>query len=145
MVGVTAETTAATTRARVPTPRTIGLVAAGAVAVGVVAAVVDPTHGPVLCPFKFATGLDCPLCGATRAVHSFATGHPARALDHNLLVGIAIPIVIVALVVWLVASVRGRPVRWPTPSRGAWITIAVVVGAFWIVRNLAAFAWLGSA
>ena len=89
---------------RVPARRTVALMATGAVAVGIVAAVVDPTHGPILCPFRLATGLDCPLCGATRAVHSFATGHPLRALDHNLLVGIAIPIAVVALVVWLVMA-----------------------------------------
>lgn len=138
------ESVAPTRTPRVPTPRTVGLVAAGAVTAGVLAAVVDPTHGPILCPFRLATGLDCPLCGATRAVHSFATGHPLRALDHNLLIGIAIPIAIVALVVWLVAAMRGRAVRWPTVPRGAWITLALVVGGFWILRNVAAFAWLGS-
>ena len=129
---------------RVPTRRTVGIVAAGAVTAGVLAAVVDPTHGPILCPFRLATGLDCPLCGATRAVHSFATGHPLRALDHNLLIGIAIPIAIVALAVWLVAAMCRRPVRWPTVPRGAWITLVLVVGGFWILRNVTAFAWLGS-
>ena len=49
-----------------------------------------------------------------------------------------------ALVVWLVAAMRGRAVRWPTVPRGAWITLALVVGGFWILRNVAAFAWLGS-
>ena len=129
---------------RVPAQRTVGIVTASAVTAGLLAAVVDPTHGPILCPFRLATGLDCPLCGATRAVHSFATGHPLRALDHNLLIGIAIPIAIVALVVWLVAAMRGRAVRWPTVPRGAWITPALVVAGFWILRNVAAFAWLGS-
>lgn len=144
MVDVTSESTALTTDARVPARRTVGLVAVGAVGVGILAAVVDPTHGPIVCPFRLATGLDCPLCGATRAVHSFATGHPLRALDHNVLITLAIPLAIVALVVALVAALRGRPVRWPAVSRGAWIALAVVVGAFWVLRNLAAFAWLGS-
>lgn len=145
MVDVTSESTALTTDARVPARRTVGLLAVGAVGVGILAAVVDPTHGPIVCPFRLATGLDCPLCGATRAVHSFATGHPLRALDHNVLIALVIPLAIAALVVALVAAVRGRPVRWPTVSRGAWIALAVVVGAFWVLRNLAAFSWLGSA
>ena len=145
MDGVTIEATAVSAVGRVPARRTVGLLALGAVGAGIVAAVVDPTQGPIVCPFRIGTGLDCPLCGATRAVHSLATGHPLRALDHNLLIALAIPVALVALVVALVAAVRGRPIRWPTLPRGAWIALAVVVGAFWVLRNLAAFAWLGSA
>lgn len=144
MVDVTSESTALTTDARVPARRTVGLLALGAVGVGILAAVVDPANGPIVCPFRLATGLDCPLCGATRAVHSFATGHLVRALDHNALVTLVLPLAVLALVVAIVAAMRGRPVRWPTLPRGAWIALAVVVSAFWVLRNLAAFAWLGS-
>ena len=84
--------------ATVVSSRAIGLVALGVLGVGVLAAVIDPTDGPVVCPFRLTTGLDCPLCGGTRAVHSFVTGHPLRAMDHNLLIAIAIPLLFVGLV-----------------------------------------------
>jgi hypothetical protein len=126
------------------TRRTVGLVAVGAAVVGVAAAVVDPTNGPVLCPFRLTTGLDCPLCGATRAVHEFVTGHPLGALDHNLLVGALLPVAVVVLVVVVAAALRGRPIRRPGVPRAGWITLTGVVAAFWVLRNLPAFAWLGS-
>lgn len=124
--------------------RAVGLVAVGAVVVGVVAAAVDPTDGPVICPFRLTTGLDCPLCGATRALHAFATGHPLRALDHNLLVGLGLPILILAIVVALAAALRGRPIRRPTLTPAAWFALAAITTGFWVLRNLGAFAWLGS-
>jgi hypothetical protein len=130
--------------ATVVSPRAIGLVALGVLGAGVLAAVVDPTDGPVVCPFRLATGLDCPLCGATRAVHSFATGHPLRAMDHNLLIAIAIPLLLVGLVAAAVAAQRGRSVRFPAMPRSVWVGLTVVVGAFWLLRNLPAFGWLGS-
>ena len=130
--------------ATVVSPRAIGLVALGVLGAGVVAAVVDPTDGPAVCPFRLATGLDCPLCGATRAVHSFATGHPLRAMDHNLLITIAIPLLVIGLVAAAVAARRGRPVRLPAMPRSVWVGLTVVVGVFWLLRNLPAFGWLGS-
>jgi len=124
--------------------RTVALVAVGAAVVGAVAAAVDPTTGPVLCPFRLTTGLDCPLCGATRAVHEFVTGHPLRALDHNLLVGVLLPVVVVLLVAAIVAALRDRPIRRPEVPRAGWIAVSGVVAAFWVLRNLPAFAWLSS-
>jgi hypothetical protein len=53
----------------------VGLVAAAALpfAVGRLAGA-SVTGGPVLCPFRAATGVPCPLCGATRSVALFAQG-----------------------------------------------------------------------
>ena len=48
-------------------------------------AVVDPTDGPPICPFKAVTGLDCPGCGGTRAAHQLFTGHLGAAADLNVL------------------------------------------------------------
>lgn len=134
-------TTASVARTR----RTVGVAAAGALGAWALAAAIDPAAGPVLCPFRRATGLDCPLCGATRAVHAFATGHPGRAFDHNLLIGIAVPIAVAVLVVAIALAVRARPIRRPAVPRNLWVGIGLLVGAFWILRNLPALAWLGSA
>lgn len=127
-----------------PAVRTVAAATLGCLGLGIVSATVDPTHGPVLCPWRIATGLDCPLCGATRALHAFTTGHPGRGFDHNLLVGLALPLMLVALAVAGVAAVRGRPVRLPHIGRAAWVATGLGVATFWVLRNLPAFAWLGS-
>ena len=38
---------------------------------------------PVLCPFKFVTGIPCPGCGMTRAFLAIAEADFISAFDHN--------------------------------------------------------------
>ena len=82
---------------------------AGAAAAGCAyVAVADPNSTASWypqCPFKALTGLDCPGCGVTRALHALLTGHPLRALDHNALVAVA---VVLGLVWFGVSKVRER-------------------------------------
>src|SRR3954452_2206038 len=73
--------------------------------------------GPALCPFRAATGLPCPLCGATRAFVYFFNGD-ARFLEYNW----AWLVLWAALLAWGVAAlVRVRAGRPPPlgPLRGA--------------------------
>jgi hypothetical protein len=123
---------------------------AGAAAAGCAyVAIADPNKGSSWypqCPFKALTGLDCPGCGVTRALHALLTGHPVRALDHNALVSVA---VVLGLVWFGVSKVRQRTGRPPLTLKHptAWAVAAgVVVVAFWVVRNLSwgPFHWLGS-
>ena len=112
-----------------------GVAAAGCAYV----AVADPSSSASWypgCPFRAVTGLDCPGCGATRAVHATLTGHPGRAFDHNLM----LLVVAVVGVVWFgLNQVRARtgrpPLRLRNPGR-AGILVGVVVVAWWVVRNL---------
>lgn len=103
----------------------------------------NTTHVP-LCPLKAATGIDCPLCGSLRAVHSLTELDLGGALDHNLLFTVAAPLLVAGWVVWLLRSL-GRPVlpgrRLPaiTPT-----VVAVVALAFAVLRNIPALGWLGS-
>jgi hypothetical protein len=90
-----------------------------------------------LCPLHEATGLDCPLCGGTRAVASLLHGDILGAIDHNVLA----VLVILPLLAWFAVRAtrtlwRGEPVVWPTTR---WWFIALLV-AFTVVRNLP-FAW----
>jgi hypothetical protein len=112
-------------------------------------ATVDPNHSSAYpqCPTKLLTGLDCPVCGATRAVHSLLRGDVIGAMNHNLLFVLAIPALLYTYVAWI-ASGLGRPIRpLPIDDRRFWVPLAVVVVAFTIVRNVPSgpLHWLNSA
>lgn len=115
--------------------------AAGVVALAVVGLVDPSTHvlGPP-CPLRMTTGLDCPLCGATRATHALLHGDLVRALDFNALYVVALPVAAVLLAWWLAtgsvpAIARRRPVVW------AAVALAAV---FAVARNLPPFTVLGT-
>ncbi len=105
------------------------LVAAGSIVVYAA----DPETAAWLpkCPFHALTGLDCPTCGSTRALHHILHGEVARGLSYNPL----------APVLWLLAAGvvaaafmgPGRKVstlmRW---LAGAYITVYLAWG---LVRN----------
>ncbi len=124
-----------------------GLLMAGLGACAYIA-VVDPNHSSAYpqCPTKLLTGLDCPMCGATRAVHSLLRGDIVGAMDHNLLFVLLLPALVYTFVAW--TSTRlGRPMK-PIPMSSRWVAIplAVVMIAFAVVRNLPGpLHWLNSA
>ena len=78
-----------------------------------------------VCVFHALTGLQCPGCGGTRAIHHLLHGDVAGAFRLNPLLFAVAPFTAVSL-------------RWPRvaahPAAG-WIA-AVVIVAFWIGRNL---------
>ena len=119
-----------------------GLLLGGCVAL----ALVDPSDGPTVCPFKAATGLDCPGCGGTRAVHQLFTGHLGAALSFNVLAVLALPFILWGLFASLTAMLGGP--RWRAISLPPqWTRVALVaVAVFWVLRNLppAPFSWLGT-
>lgn len=79
------------------------------------------------CPFHALTGLHCPGCGSTRALHALFTGHPLQAAGFNLLAVLAVPAVLFILI------------RRPSSHRlrQVWIvTFLAVVILFGILRNI---------
>jgi len=87
----------------------------------------DPTtvHFYPPCVFHALTGLQCPGCGATRALYHLLHGDVSGAFHFNQLLFALVPFLAIA---W----------RWPrvlTKPSVAW-TIAVVVTTYGIVRNL---------
>ena len=101
------------------------------VAVFLLALFIDPVRAPWLpaCPLHEWTGLYCPGCGATRAMHQLVHGHLAAAFRLNPLAILALPGV---GYLW----VR----REPLAMKPIWIW--VLVGAmlvFGVVRNVPAY------
>ena len=93
------------------------------------------------CPLLSLTGIQCPLCGSTRAAGALAEGDVAAAWGYNALLVLVLPILIVCAVAWTVELAGGPALRPPKPWRPLTQTkiywIAGVVGAvFMIVRNL---------
>lgn len=136
-------------------PRTRARRIAGPLATAVVAlaalgcvAVIDPNepgHYPV-CPTQALLGIDCPGCGLMRGTHALVTGDISGALDHNILIAVLVPLVVVLWVRWGSRAWRGRlpglthrALRWRTI-----ITVGALVAlvAFGVVRNLVPY--LGS-
>ena len=118
--------------------------AGGLAALGVLFAVDPERRGVPLCPFKAVTGWDCPGCGMTRGLHDLLHGDVVGALDHNLLLLVAVPLVVVAWLVWVRRAWRDEqePIRVPVPALLVGAALLVVFG---VVRNLPGIPFLGSA
>ena len=121
--------------------------AAGAVCAGALIALVDPEGGAYpACPTRALLGVDCPACGTLRGLHALSRGRLTEALDHNLLLVLAVPLGVVAWLGWVRAA-AGVPVAARSVPRWA-IALAVVVAiAFAVLRNLSldGLEWLDSA
>lgn len=94
---------------------------------------------PILCPFRRATGMPCPVCGITRSWSATLRGELVRALSFHPLGPLTLPLA-VAFALGFVNEQTVRTVweRWPR-------LIALLVltwVAVWLVR--VALAWEGS-
>ena len=128
----------------------VGALGATALAGCAYVALYDPNSSSAIypaCPFLAVTGLDCPGCGITRALHALVTGNPLQALDHNAVFVLALPFLLFFAVRSVLSGSRTEPRapsrRW-TPAM-TW-AVATLVAGFWLVRNLpwSPFDWLAS-
>lgn len=86
------------------------------------------------CPFHWLTGLYCPGCGATRALHALLHGNLQKALSMNPVFVLALPIValLFAAQCLTLPSVFLRATRIFSDARPwAWLLIG-----FAVLRNL---------
>ena len=77
------------------------------------------------CPFHQMTGMHCPGCGGTRAVHALLHGHPLKALRFN---AILFPMGVCTLLIWRYPKLQtNKPFAY---------TVATVFILFFILRNI---------
>ena len=88
-----------------------------------------------VCLFRAFTGLTCPGCGCTRAMHQILHGHFGAAFELNPLFLLAIPFLLYALLRYSVVVMRGGiPRRNSLPAPYIYALFVIVV-SFWIFRN----------
>ena len=87
------------------------------------------------CLFRALTGLTCPGCGSTRAMHQILHGHFAAAFMLNPLFLLAIPFLLYALIRYSASVMRGEIPR-PNSLPPSYIyALFVIVVSFWVFRN----------
>jgi Protein of unknown function (DUF2752) len=107
-------------------------------------ALADLDGGTVLCPLRALTGLDCPLCGGTRAAHDLAHGDLAGAAGHNLVVAMALPLAVVLWARWTWRRAHGEDVPLVRLGSAQLVVALGVLLGFALVRNLPVAAPLAS-
>lgn len=110
-------------------------VAVAAVAAGVAVYIFNPeeTWWMPRCPFRALTGLDCPSCGSTRAMHCFLHGRVADGLRYNWFVAVSWPM---AAFVAMYEGLRGRGARRPRVYVAAIYGYVALYVAWWVARNV---------
>lgn len=110
----------------------------GLAALAVIFYIPAPARNSILpkCYFHSFTGLHCPGCGSTRAVHSLFQGHFIQAIDYNIFVCIFLPFALYALIGFTLRAWTG--IRLPTRVLSARMTyiILTLILTFGILRNL---------
>ena len=126
---------------------TVAAAVAGVVWAGLATMADRPTGAAwagIGCPVKALTGLDCPGCGSTRSLGALVRGDLGAALDHHLLLPVALLFVVASWANWTWSTWRHRPVSPIVRGPTAIVGIAVVLALFTVARNLAWGSWLGS-
>ena len=105
----------------------VGMLALAALAALALLYRVDPAQSPIFppCIFHSLTGLYCPGCGATRALHHLLHGEIHAALAMNPLFVISLPVLAVFVM---------RPALTRKPSV-AYAVMVIVIG-YVILRNI---------
>ena len=104
---------------------------------------VDPSKVPITppCSLRYFTGLYCPGCGMTRALHSALNLRFADAFSYNLLWPFILIFIAASFYMWFSFLITGKNPFTPfneffkKHSMVAY-TVVIVLFAFWIFRNI---------
>ena len=91
------------------------------------------------CPIYLYFHLQCPGCGASRALAALLRGHIAEALHLNPLTTLLLPLALLYSTHHLWRQRHDiQALTWPNPPRYAVYALLVVAAVFTIARNLPA-------
>ncbi len=88
------------------------------------------------CPIRQYLGIDCPGCGATRALAALLHGRFMEAMRLNALFVLLLPVALAGAIESYRRAIRPGSFRWPQPPAAAlYATLATTV-LFTVARNL---------
>ena len=88
------------------------------------------------CGFYALTGMYCPGCGMTRALHNILGGNILRAIRFNLLLVAVTPVIIYAYIWWTTWAFTKRELPKLKFSRNVVWLISILALVFIVGRNL---------
>jgi hypothetical protein len=88
------------------------------------------------CPIYAALHLECPGCGATRALAALLHGGLSEALHYNALITLLLPFAMGYAIVCYWRLLRNESYRWPRLPTAAIYAVATAALLFSILRNL---------
>jgi hypothetical protein len=88
------------------------------------------------CPIHQLFGIDCPGCGATRALGSLMHGHLREALRFNALFVLLLPFASTGAALCYRRALEPGSFRWPNPPRFATYAACAIALVFTVARNL---------
>jgi hypothetical protein len=88
------------------------------------------------CPIYETFHVQCPGCGATRALAAVLRGNFAEALHFNALVSLLLPFATVYGIVCYRRLLRRKPLRLTQPPHPAIYAAVTITAIFTILRNL---------
>jgi hypothetical protein len=88
------------------------------------------------CPIKEYLHLQCPGCGATRALAALLSGHLVEAIHFNALVTLLFPFTAAYGILCYHRFLRREPLRNPQPPSAIIYAVLALTVVFTMVRNL---------
>jgi Protein of unknown function (DUF2752) len=88
------------------------------------------------CPIHTFLGIDCPGCGATRALAALLHGHVTEAIRLNALFVLLSPVALAGALKTYSRAVRPEAFRWPQPSAPALYATLAAAAIFTVARNV---------
>jgi hypothetical protein len=88
------------------------------------------------CPIHELFHLQCPGCGATRAVAALLHGHFIEAMSLNALITLLLPCAAAYGLLCYCRLLQCNPLRWPQPPPAVLYALFSVTAIFTIIRNL---------
>jgi hypothetical protein len=88
------------------------------------------------CPIHELFHLQCPGCGATRAIAAILHGHITAAMNLNALITLLLPVAAAYGLLCYCRLLQRKPLRWPQPPPTILYAALTLATIFTVIRNL---------